>query len=408
MPRVLVVLPTQTYRANDFIRAGEELGVELIVASEADAPIDMGDRYLRIDCADPEGAAQLIVEAGDRMAIDGVVAADDGGVVVAAIAGQRLGLAANPPEAAAAARDKGKQREMFGTSEVPQPRWSYLQPHDDALVIGEGIGYPIVVKPLDRSAGQGVIRVDIPDQLNGAIAKVHQITGEEEKPLILEELVEGDEVAVEGIIGPAGLMPLAIFDKPAPVEGEGFQETILVTPSRLPPPRQRECLRVAAQAVNALGLTHGSVHIEMIATSGPVVVLEVAARSIGGLCSKSLKFGLMDTSLETLILRNALGRDKPELRRGPGASGVLMIPIPKAGTFQAIEGLDSVKRLEGVTSIDVTVRAGDTVAPPPVGDKYLGFVFANAPTPDRVEATLVEAREVLDVRIAPNENGGAA
>lgn len=401
MPRVLVVLPSQTYRAGDFLRAADELGVDLIVASEVEPPIDMGDRYLKIECDSPELAAETIVAAGDRVPIDGIVAADDGGVVVAALAGTKLGLISNEPQAARAARDKSLQRRHFSSSEVPQPRWSTLQPGDDAVAAAEALGFPLVIKPLDRAAGQGVLKVGSVTDLEAALSRIRRIFPDgEERTYLLEEFLEGSEVAVEGILGPDGFLTLAIFDKPDSWSGDGFQETILVTPSRHDDDVQTECVRVAAAAVSAIGLTHGSVHVELMVTDNGVRVIEVAARSIGGLCSKSLKFGLMDTSLEALILRNALGRDKRELRRDNRASGVLMIPIPGAGTVASIEGIDEVASSPGVTSIDITAGPGEKLSPPPEGDRYLGFVFANGDSPSRVEEVLRQAMKTIQVRMS--------
>lgn len=402
MPTVVVILPTQTYRATDFVRAGEQLGVDLIVASEAPPPMDMGDRYVEIDCGDPHAAADTIIGLGDKVPIDGVVAADDGGVIVAAIAGAKLGLLANDPAAARATRDKSTQRELFDKAEIPQPRYFIVDDDTPPQEAAREVGYPLVVKPLDRSAGQGVIRVDRPDDLDPAIARVRTIlrrVGAPADTLLVESFLAGDEVAVEGIIGPGGLTALAIFDKPFPWSGPGFQETILVTPSRHSDETQAECLRVAAAAVAALGLSHGPVHIELMIVGGEVHVIEAAARSIGGLCSRSLSFGLMGTTLESLILRNALGRDKPELRRDRSANGVLMIPIPRAGILEEIAGLDVLRQIEGVIAVDITAQPGETLAPPPDGSRYIGFVFARAKTPRQVEESLRNAMATLQVHM---------
>jgi hypothetical protein len=137
----------------------------------------------------------------------------------------------------------------------------------------------------------------------------------------------------------------------------------------------------------------------MKVTGRLVRVIEVAARSIGGLCSRSLNFGLTGTSLEALILRNAIGLDKPELRRELVASGVLMVPIPRRGIFVEMTGLEEVRAIEHVTSIDVTVTPGSEVVPPPEGDRYIGFVFARATTPQLVETALDEAMQTLQVII---------
>jgi biotin carboxylase len=403
MSRIVVILPSKTYRAGEFIRASEELGVELIVASEGDAPIDMGDRYIQIDCSDISGAARSIVTFGDTSPIDGVVAADDAGVVIAATAGQKLGLPANDPDAARATRDKALMRKRLERGEVPQPSWAALGLSDDASALANSIGYPLVVKPVSLSAGQGVIRANRPEDIDEAVTRVRRIllsAGSHDDTIILEEFMDGAEVAVEGLVAAGDLVPLAIFDKPDEVEGEGFQETILVTPSRHPTSVQDEILRVAGQAVRALGLSQGPVHIELMVMEDRVKLVEVAARSIGGLCSRSLSFGLMDTSLESLILRNAIARDKPELRRSSRASGVLMIPIPKAGELVGFEGLDEVQSLEGISGLEITARAGDIVVPPPEGDSYIGFVFAEGKTPQDVEDVLRTAMRTIRVTVA--------
>ncbi len=396
MPTAVVLLPSTTYRASDFLRAAEGLGIDLVVASEHPPPFDMGDRYLQVDCSDPTRAADAIVALGDQVPIDGVVAADDAGVVAAAIAGRKLGVRANDPDAAAATRDKGLQRSILAKAEVPQPGFAMLSTFDDGREAAALLGYPLVLKPLDRSAGQGVIRVDGPDALGPALARVRSIVGES-STLLLEEYMTGNEVAVEGLVREGELTTLAVFDKPGATAGPYFPETILVTPSLLTESAQAECRRVAAAALTAMGIVHGPVHVEMKVEGERARVIEVAARSIGGLCSRSLNFGLLETTLETLILRNAIGLEKPELRREPTASGVLMVPIPRPGRLVSVEGLDRVRSLEHISAIDITTTPGSQVDPPPEGDRYLGFVFARGSERTRVEGALRQAMEIIEV-----------
>ncbi len=398
MPTALVLLPSSSYRASDFVRAAEGLGVDLIVASEQPPPMDMGDGYLQIDCSDPDRAAAEIVSLGDRTAIDGVVAADDAGVVAAALAASRLGLRSNSPEAAAATRDKSRQRALLAAAEVPQPRFAILAAGAPMEATAEKVGYPLVVKPLDRAAGQGVIRVDRPADLAAVDSRIRAIVGEDAS-LLVEEYMPGVEVALEGVVRDGELATLAIFDKPDAVEGPFFPETLLITPSRLPDTVQTEVRRVADAALRGLGIEHGPVHVEMKVEGDLVRVIEIAARSIGGLCSRSLNFGLLGTTLETLILRNALGMDKPELHRETVASGVLMIPIAEEGELTAIDGVEDVEGLEHVSAVDITASVGSHVVPPPEGDRYLGFVFARANSPEIVESTLREAMSLLQVRV---------
>lgn len=394
MPRAVVILPTTTYRAADFVRAAESLGVDLVVASEEAPPIDMGDRYLQIDCSDPESAARQIAELGDRVPLDGIVAADDAGVVVAAIAGSKLGLVANDPTAAASTRDKSMMRSLLRRAEVPQPAFARLDRVEEAIPLARQIGYPLVIKPVARSASQGVLRVNGENELESAIARVRGIVGDED--LMLEEYLPGAEIAVEGLLRDGELAVLAVFDKPDTSPGPTFPETILVTPSRLPPHDLAEAVRVAGLATSGLGLEHGPVHVELRVDGGRVKVIEVAARSIGGLCSRSLSFGLMDTTLETLILRNALMMERPRLRRESRASGVLMIPIEERGTLREVRGLTETRAIPGITGIELTITPGNRVLPVPEGDRYLGFVFARGSHPEEVETALRKAAGAIE------------
>lgn len=398
MPRAVVVLPSTTYRARDFIAAADALGVDLVVASEQPPPFDMGKGYVAIDCSDPQRAAETIVALGDDIPLDGVVAADDAGVVVAALAGTALGVAANSPDAAAATRDKSEMRRRLAASEVPQPSYELIRGRDS--VDARDLDYPLVVKPVDRSAGQGVIRVDRREDLEPAVRRIRAIVGDHEAPVLVETYLEGIEVAIEGLVRDGELTVLAMFDKPGRATGPYFPETVLITPSRLAEELQAEAARIASRAVEAVGVTHGPVHVELMVRDGQVSVIELAARSIGGLCSRSLNFGLMGTTLETLVLRNALGLDKPELRRETIASGVLMIPIPRTGELTEVRGTEEARQVAGITGIDLTIPPGSVVRAPPEGDRYLGFVFARAHTPAEVETALNRADDLIEVVVS--------
>ncbi len=395
MPRAVVVLPTNTYRASDFVKAATALGVDLVVAIEEALPVGDDEAFVQIDCSDPESASQAIAALGDTVPLDGVVAADDAGVVIAAAVTAKLGLPGNLPDAARATRDKAKMREMLARSEVSQPDYRVVTTSDEV-----DLNYPVVAKPLDRSASQGVIRVDRPEGLHATVTRIRSIVGQD-APVLVEQYVAGDELAVEGILRNGELTVLALFDKPDTREGPVFPETIFVTPSRLPEEVQAECARVAEAACRALGLTHGPVHVELkVEESGRAHVIEIAARSIGGLCSRSLSFGLMNTSLETLILRNALGMDKPELKKEPHASGVLMIPIAASGRLERIDGLDQATEIPGITGHDLSAHPGSNVTALPEGDAYLGFVYARGNSPDMVETALRTAMSTIQVVIS--------
>ena len=398
MPKAVVILPTSTYRAADFVKAAEALGIDLVVASEEPPPFDMGDRYLQIDCSDPEKAAESIAALGETVPIDGVVAADDQGVMVAAHTSALLGLSGNRPEAAAATRDKLVMREALATAEVGQPRFAAISPADSPADVANAVGLPVVIKPLDRSASQGVIRVDDAAEAGPTAARIRRIVGEN-ATLLVESYVRGSEIAIEGLISDGDLTVLAVFDKPDTPAGPYFPETLFVTPSRHAGSALAEAQRTAGAAVRALGLTSGPVHIELKLDEDKASVIEVAARSIGGLCSRSLNFGLMGTTLESLILRNAIGQGRDDLRREPVASGVLMIPTPDSGVLATVAGEAETRDIPGITGIDFTTRPGGRIVAPPEGDRYLGFVYARAQSPDEVESALRKALSTLEVQL---------
>lgn len=398
MPTAIVILPTSTYRATDFLEAAESLGIDVVVASEQPPPFDMGDRYLQIDCSDPVTAAEVIATLGEHVPIDGVVAADDQGVMVAAHASAILGLAGNPPDAAAATRDKLLMRDRLATAEIDQPGYAGLKPRDAPEEVASRVGFPLVIKPTDRSASQGVIRVDRLEDVKPAVSRIRGIVGED-ATLLLESFLPGDEIAIEGLIADGVLTVLAVFDKPDTSSGPYFPETLFITPSRLPEETIKEAERVASTAIGALGLVSGPVHIELRVEGNRARIIEVAARSIGGLCSRSLNFGLMGTSLESLILRNAMRRDAKTLHREPVAGGVLMIPTPRSGVLRGVAGEEETRRIEGITGIDYTIKPGGSILAPPEGGRYLGFVYARGEGPEQVEAALRKAMDILEVQL---------
>jgi biotin carboxylase len=400
MPRVLLLLPTATYRAEDFLAAAETLGAEVVVASDRRQALHgaMGDRALRIDLRRPERAATAIVELAGRVGLDAVVAVDDGGVLAAALASERLGLAHNPPSAVAATRDKAAMRHALQAAGIPQPGFVVLAPGDDA----GAVELPAVLKPVALSASRGVIRVDDPAGARAAAGRIRAIlaaAGEDaDGPILAERYVPGAEVAVEGLLRAGKLEVLAVFDKPDPLEGPYFEETIYVTPSRLPAERLRRVEELAAAAASALGLREGPVHAEIRLDGDRAWMLELAARSIGGLCSRALRFGA-GISLEEVILRHALALPLGAHRRERQPSGVMMLPIEAAGTLREVGGVEAARAVPGVQDVRITIPRGRPVVPLPEGDRYLGFVFARGDTPEQVEAALRRAHAALDVLV---------
>jgi biotin carboxylase len=398
---VLLLLPTAGYRAADFLAAARSLGAEVVVASERRL-VSMGDNQLTLDLRRPEAAAEAITALAATRPLDAVVAVDDQGVRVAALAAERLGLSGNPPEAVAATRDKAAMRRALEAAGVSQPEHRVAGPDGDPAALAAEVGLPCVVKPLSLTASRGVIRADDPEAAALAGARVRAILAEAgedpSEPLLIERYVPGAEVAVEGLLRAGSLEPLAVFDKPDPLEGPYFEETIFTTPSRLPGEIVDAVVRTTAAACEAVGLREGPVHAEVRVDGGRVWVLELAARSIGGLCSRSLRFGL-GVSLEEVILRHALGLPLGDLRRETPASGVMMLPIPHAGVLREVRGQEEARAVPGIAGLEISIVRDRPVRPLPEGDRYLGFLFARGEDPAQVERALRAAHELLEIDI---------
>ena len=403
--RLLLLLPTATYRTAAFVEAARRLGVDLTVASERPSTFqDANPRgLLTLDLSDPARAAREARAFAQEHPLQGVVGVDDDTAVVAAAIAATLGLRGNGVAAARAARDKHEQRTLLAAAGVPVPRFTRFGVDDDPRRLATRVSYPCVLKPLRLAASRGVIRADTPEEFVAAFERVKRILDPVSRSILVEDFVPGREYALEGLLVAGELHMLALFDKPDPLDGPYFEETIYVTPSRLPADGQRAVAACAARAAAALGLREGPVHAELrVNASGPWLI-ELAARPIGGRCSGALRFEIRETgkgkgetlSLEEIIIRHALGMDLPALKREARASGVMMIPVPGAGVLREVRGVDAARRVPLVEEVVITAHPGQELVPWPEGARYPGFIFARSGTPDAVEAALRAAHQRL-------------
>jgi biotin carboxylase len=403
MAGVLLLIPSRTYRTHDFMEAAARLDIEVVVGSEHRAALAglMEGRQIRLDFHDVDGSTRRIVAFAKDHPLSAVVAVDDAGTLLAAAAAQALGLAHNPVDAVEATRDKARMRQRFQAAGLLTPRFSIVGVDEDPTVVAQAVRFPCVVKPLDLSGSQGVVKADDAHRFPSVLARVRAIVAacrrDGMRPAVLiEDFITGEEVAVEGLLRGGALEVLAIFDKPDPLNGPFFEETIYVTPSRLSGERQAEIGQTTAQAARALGLTDGPIHAELRLNDAGIWMLELAARSIGGLCSRTLRFG-SGISLEELILRHAAGLPMPAHDREGRAAGVMMLPIPSSGRLQAVEGQAEATHVTGIDGLVITIPPGEQLVPLPEGDRYLGFMFARGGSPDAVESALRQAHAQLRI-----------
>jgi biotin carboxylase len=388
--RVLLLVPARTYRAADFILAAERMGLDLVVASDGALPL--GRTVIPARSADFDASARRILALAG--AVDAVVAADTPMLVLAATVAAAMGLPHNPVDAVRTATDKAAQRRCWAAAGVPQPSFRLVAAGDCVRLAATAAGFPCVVKAVSLSGSQGVLRADDPAAAVEAARRIRQVLDEAERPasepLLVEGYLPGPELSIDGVLNDGDLTVTAVFDKPGMPDGPTFEETLLVSPSRLAAGTLAAAVRTAADAARALGLVTGPVHAELrICDRGPAM-LELAPRSIGGLCSRALRFP-GGASLEEIVLANALGRPVPAAAGPARPSGVFMLPVPRPGILRAVEGRDGALAVPGVTGLTITIPPGQRVRPLPDGDRYLGFVFAEADTPAGVEQALTAA-----------------
>ena len=409
MARVLLLLPTRTYRAHDFMETARRLGMAVVVGSErqqAFAALFPGS-HLRLDFLRPRQAVRAI-EAFDRSyPLDAVVAVDDEGTLLAAAAAKALGLPHNPVAAVAATRNKHRLRRKVSAAGLPSPRFERLSVEDDPVRAAPRMPFPCVLKPLHLAASRGVMRADDADQFVVVFERLVAVLRTPDvvqrgsrlaRHLLVEAFIPGVEVALEGLLVGGELTVLAVFDKPDPLDGPFFEETLYVTPSRLPPDMQADLAAQTAKAVAAIGLREGPVHAEWRLNEHGAWLLEIAARSIGGLCSRVLQFEA-GASLEELILMHASGVDVAAYKRESAAAGVMMLPIPQRGVLRAVDGQEAARGVPGIVDLTITIALGQEVVPLPEGVQYLGFLFARGDTPEEVEAALRKAHQFLSFTI---------
>lgn len=334
--------------------------------------------------------------------IDAVLASDDHGVALAAHLREALHLSGNSVEAVMRLRDKLRFRELQQAHDLLHPRFAAIAQGDDGEATAAALSFPLVVKSRQLNASRGVIRVDNLAALKRAVAQVRRIQARHLRDadalgVLIEGFIPGVEVALEGVLRAGELQVLALFDKPDPLDGPSFEETIYVTPSRLPDTTQRDITEAVSRACVAAEITEGVIHAEARINDAGVWLLEIAPRAIGGLCGRILEATLGIGSAE-IVLRHALNLPL-NLQTHTSAAGVMMIPIPASGMLQAVEGIDAARATPGITGIEITAAIGQLLAPPPEGASYLGFIFCRGDTPAATEAALRIAHAKLSIHI---------
>ena len=413
--RVLLLATTTGYQTRMFAEAAAALGVEIVYATDRCEHLDdpWRDGAIPIRFHEEWRSVDTILKALESRPVLGVLVVGDRPIVLAAYLTRLLGLPGHPPDAAGVARDKRLLRARLKTGGFPVPEWFAVPSGLDPSTVLPRVTFPAVVKPTVLSGSRGVIRAD--DELSFVTAfdrvarllassDVRDLRDPEGDVIQVESYIPGAEYALEGILEHGVFHTLAIFDKPDPLEGPFFEESVYVTPSRVGAAIERQIEDVVSRAAKVIGLHHGPVHAECRVNSRGVYVLEVAARPIGGLCARALRFtrpGATTIGFEQVLLRHAIGEPIGGWTREPDASAVMMIPIPRSGVFRGVTGVDEAMQVAGVDDVRVTAKPDQQLLALPEGASYLGFIFAHAPTPEAAEQAVRTAHGCLQFAIDP-------
>jgi biotin carboxylase len=407
LPRILLIAATTGYQTRAFAEAARRLNIDVTLATDRCHILEdpWRDRALAIRFEDPvESALRL----ASTVIPDGIVAVADRSTSVAALTAQHLQISWHSPASVALCRNKKLTRAAFEKAGLNTPSHFTVPLDSHAPEAAARVTWPCVLKPLGLSASRGVIRANNETEFVAAFERIRHILGSPDirrfhdpadQSIQIEAYIPGKEFALEGIMSGGELRVLALFDKPDPLEGPFFEETIYVTPSREPAAARSALIETCRQATRALGLTHGPIHAEMRMHNHDVFMLEVAARPIGGLCARALRFHT--ASLEELIILHALNAAPASLELAAAASGVMMIPAPGAGILTSVAGAEAARQTPLITGVEITAKLGEKLIPLPEGASYPGFLFAEGPDPASVEFALRRAHAELRFDILP-------
>jgi biotin carboxylase len=413
MKTVLFLATTTGYQVRMFGEAAQRLDIRLLFATDRCDQLDdpWSDGAIPVRYHQESSTVEAILMAAERTPIDGVLAVGDRPTVAAALAAQVLGLPGNPPDAVTAARDKRLTRARLRDAFLPVPEVHVVSRRADPRLVAPTLGFPVVVKPAALAGSRGVIRANTSSDFVVAFERVRRLLESWEvrelrdpsaDDILIESYIPGREFAIEGVLEDGLFQSFAIFDKPDPLEGPFFEETIYVTPSRAGDDIQAAIHHAVMLGTAALGLRHGPVHAECRVNQQGVFILEIAARPIGGLCARALRFVGPDgqtAGLEELLLRHAVGESARGWQREDVASGVMMIPIPEGGIYRGVAGVEEARQVACIDDVRITAKVGQQVMPLPEGASYLGFIFARAARPADVEHALRTAHNRLSFAI---------
>ena len=389
MKKLLLVIPENSYKSNDFVTSAEKLDLDFLVITDSQQVSDQFSDTVIIHSFDKELENDVREKLQD---VTHVLPVDHSALKFSAYLVDLLKAKGNNTKSINSAMNKFESRNIFNSiSEIKIQNAIVKTIEDIDLFLNEN--GTSVLKPIYGTASKSVIKIHSIKENKTAVEKLMQDCSDQD--LIIEEFVDGSEYALEGNLINSELNKIVIFDKPINYKEPYFEESIYIAPTEIPDKTQKDIVNLIGKACKKLGLENGPVHVEFKIHNKEIFIIEINPRMIGGLCSRCLSFGLFKTSLEEIALHAFLNNELKSIDLLSNFVGVLMIPTPISGKFISINK-NELESIPNVSGVEITVSENSNLLEPPFGDKYLGFVFSQGDSKEKVMESLTLALDLAN------------
>ena len=389
MKKLLLVIPENSYKSNDFVTAAEKLDLDFLVITDSQQVSGQFSDTVIIHSFNKELENDVREKLKD---VTHILPVDHSALKFSAYLVDLLNVKGNNTKSINNAMNKLESRNIFNSiSEIKIQNAIVKTIEDIELFLNEN--GTSVLKPIYGTASKSVIKIHSIKENKTAVEKLIQDCSDQD--LIIEEFVDGSEYALEGNLINSELNKIIIFDKPINYKEPYFEESIYIAPTEIPDETQKEVVNLIGKACKELGLENGPVHVEFKIHKNEIFIIEINPRMIGGLCSRCLSFGLFKTSLEEIALHAFLNDELKSIELLSNFVGVLMIPTQASGKFISINKSE-LENINNVSGVEITVSENSDLLEPPFGDKYLGFVFSQGESKEKVMESLTLAMNLAN------------
>ncbi len=389
MKKLLLVIPENSYKSNDFVVAAEKLGIDFLIITDSEQVSSKFSDTVIINKFDAELNKNNLKKLKD---VTHVLPVDHSALKFSGYLVDLLEVKGNKLESINLSMNKYESRKIFNSLLDIKVNNEIIKNIDDVNTFINKNGTS-VLKPIYGTASKSVLKINNVEKNKEQIEKLMQDCFDQD--LVIEEYIDGKEYALEGTIINSELKKIVIFDKPVEYKHPYFEESIYITPSELSSEAEKRVVSIVDKACKKIGLEDGPVHVEFKINENQIFIIEINPRMIGGLCSRCLSFGLFKVSLEEIILHAFMNNELKNIELLNNYVGVLMIPTPKSGKFISINK-EELENIPNISNVEITVPEGSDLLEPPYGDKYLGFAFSQGIDKKTVNESLLTAMNLAN------------